>query len=529
MEFELKIVFAKSSSVYYKDALEKSRAFSKYYPIGENNFTNRIIIDQEEFRKKYDEIQKLFSIISNWSHSELYFNDRKITFWEINSFLDIIKCQNGYEISPNQEYYCQHEDDKFGWSCKFLTNIRRQVANNASYYNRPKYWFNYGYFENKDSWIINKQSILSTLKQEALEKKVNVCKYFNFEKLEQTVSTLPDKINLVENENWEPVFEEINDGIIIEKRPVNVKPKSMQNEVVQNGFGIRINLFDNNKTDEDNTTITNTRFIPDITFDEIGGIDNIITTIREVIELPLKAPGLFDYLGISPHKGILLFGPPGCGKTLIAKAIANEIKAHFIPIKGPELLSKWHGQSEENLRKVFEEARNLSPSIIYFDEIDSIAQVRSSEESLRFDARFVNQLLTLMDGIEEYGNVCVIASTNRKELIDEALLRPGRFDYTIEIEKPTNEGCLKVFQIHTHKMPIEKEFDILQFSRKLFGLSGAEIAFVAREGAYNCIRKNVEVKKIIAQNNIDEIDFDKLIIRADNFEVALKKIRNGTT
>ena len=224
-----------------------------------------------------------------------------------------------------------------------------------------------------------------------------------------------------------------------------------------------------------------------------------------------------------------MYGPLGCGKTLIAKAIANEIKAHFIPIKGPELLSKWHGQSEENLRKVFEEGRNLSPSIIYFDEIDSIAQVRSAEESLRFDARFVNQRLTLMDGIEEYGNVCVIASTNRKELIDEALMRPGRFDYTIEIEKPTNEGYLKVFQIHTHKMPIEKEFDIFQFSKKLFGLSGAEIAFVAREGAYNCLRKNVEVKKIIAQNNIDEIDFDKLIIRADDFEAVLKKIRNDTT
>lgn len=529
MEFELKIVFAKSSSVYYKDALEKSQKFSKYYPIDENNSVNKIIINQEEFRNKYDTIQKLFSIISNWSYSELHFNGRKISFGEINSFLYIIKCQNGYEISPNQAYYCQHENDKFGWGCKYLSNIRRQIQKESSYYYNPKYWFNYGHFENENIWIINKQHLLKSLKEEAIEKKVSVCKYFSFEKIEQIVTSLPDNFSLVENENWEIVYEEINDGVIVEKRPVNVKPKSMKNEVVESDVGIRINLLDKNKLKDEDKLNASNRFIPNVTFNEIGGIENIVTIIREVIELPLKVPKLFDYLGIKPHKGILLYGAPGCGKTLIAKAIANEIKAHFIPIKGPELLSKWYGQSEENLRNIFEEARNLNPSIIYFDEIDSIAQVRSSEESLRFDARFVNQLLTLMDGIEEYGNVCVIASTNRKELIDEALLRPGRFDYTIEIEKPTYEGCFKIFQIHTHKMPIEKEFDILEFSKKLFGLSGAEIAFVTREGAYNCLRKNVEIKKLITNNNVDDIDFEKLIIRKADFEKALGKIKNGTT
>ena len=146
---------------------------------------------------------------------------------------------------------------------------------------------------------------------------------------------------------------------------------------------------------------------------------------------------------------LILFGPPGCGKTMIAKAIANEIQAHFISVKGPELLNKYYGQSEENLRTLFEEASEMQPSIIFFDEIDAIAQKRSSEDNLRIEAKFVNQLLTLMDGIEDYGSVCVIAATNRPELLDSALLRPGRFDYQLNVPKPDKEGCKTIFEINS--------------------------------------------------------------------------------
>jgi SpoVK/Ycf46/Vps4 family AAA+-type ATPase len=164
-------------------------------------------------------------------------------------------------------------------------------------------------------------------------------------------------------------------------------------------------------------------------------------------------------MGIKPHKGILLYGPPGCGKTMIAKAIANEINAHFIAIKGPELLNKYLGESEANLRKVFLDAREKQPAIIFFDEIDAVAQKRSSNESLRSESRFVTQLLSLMDGIEDYGKVCVIASTNRHEFLDDALLRPGRFDYNIYIDKPTKKGCRDIFCIKTRDMPISSELN----------------------------------------------------------------------
>jgi SpoVK/Ycf46/Vps4 family AAA+-type ATPase len=232
---------------------------------------------------------------------------------------------------------------------------------------------------------------------------------------------------------------------------------------------------------------------------------------------------------VKPHKGILLYGPPGCGKTLIAKAIANEVKAHFISIRGPELLSKYYGQSEENLRDIFGEARYLQPSIIFFDEIDSVAQRRSGEEYLRFESRFVNQLLTLMDGIEDYENVCVIASTNRAELMDEALLRPGRFDYMLEVRKPTRHGCYKIFALHTRNMPISRDFDMKRFSEKLEGLSGADIAFIAREGAYNCLRETIDVESLIQAEDSRKIDFGRLIIQKAHFLEALNQVRKQTS
>jgi len=341
-----------------------------------------------------------------------------------------------------------------------------------------------------------------------------LCPIFNFKNVEKSISELPDKIDLENSDSWIIKYDEDLDGQLIEQKPICIVPKKFEQ---YSDYGLRISF------DEKEEETIRKRYIPQVRFEDIGGIDDIIEIIREVIELPLNQPELFDYLGVKPHKGILLFGPPGCGKTLIAKAIANEIKAHFISIKGPELFNKYHGQSEQNLRDVFEEGRYFQPSIIFFDEIDSIAQKRSGEEYLRFDSRFVNQLLTLMDGIEEYGNVCIIASTNRPELLDEAIIRPGRFDYSIEIKKPTLQGCIKIFKIHTDNMPVSSDFDIESFSERLEGLSGADIAFIAREGAYNCLRRSINVRALIKTPNT-EVDFNKLIIEEIDFLQALKKV-----
>ncbi|WP_297500809.1 CDC48 family AAA ATPase, partial [Thermococcus sp.] len=198
--------------------------------------------------------------------------------------------------------------------------------------------------------------------------------------------------------------------------------------------------------------------IPEVTYEDIGGLDEAIQKIREMVELPLKHPELFERLGIEPPKGVLLYGPPGTGKTLLAKAVANEANAHFIAINGPEIMSKYYGESEERLREVFQEAEENAPAIIFIDEIDSIAPKRE-EVSGEVEKRVVSQLLTLMDGLKSRGKVIVIGATNRPDAIDPALRRPGRFDREIEVGVPDKQGRKEILQIHTRGMPLEPDYD----------------------------------------------------------------------
>ena len=199
--------------------------------------------------------------------------------------------------------------------------------------------------------------------------------------------------------------------------------------------------------------------VPSITYEDIGGIRNEVTRVREMIELPLRHPELFKRLGVEAPKGVLLHGPPGTGKTLLAKAVANETNANFYTIGGPEIMSKYYGESEEKLRNIFEQAEKNAPSIIFIDEIDSIAPKRE-EVSGEVERRIVSQLLSLMDGMSSRGKVVVIGATNRVNAIDPALRRPGRFDREIEIGVPDRDGRLEILQIHTRGMPLDKDVNL---------------------------------------------------------------------
>ncbi len=263
-------------------------------------------------------------------------------------------------------------------------------------------------------------------------------------------------------------------------------------------------------------------------FDDVGGIDDIVQTIREVIELPMRQPQLFAHMGIKPHRGVLLYGPPGCGKTLIAKAIAGEIGANFISVSANELMGRYVGQSEERLRAVFDAASRLEPSIIFFDEIDAIGQSRTGGESVRHQDDFLNQLLSLMDGIADRGRVTVIGSTNRPELLDDALLRPGRFDYTIEVTKPTVEGCAKILDIVTKDSPLDDDVDLSVLAKELHGLSGADIAFVAREAAYNCLRRTLDLQSLV-RADAAEPSLDELKINSSDFAEAIRTARRSAS
>lgn len=264
--------------------------------------------------------------------------------------------------------------------------------------------------------------------------------------------------------------------------------------------------------------------IPEIAYEDIGGLNDEIKKIREMVELPLKHPEIFERLGIEPPKGILLYGPPGTGKTLLAKAVANETNAHFILINSPEVMSKFYGESEQNLRKKFEDAEKNAPSIIFIDEIDSIA-IKREESRGEVERRVVAQLLALMDGLKSRGKVIVIAATNLPDQIDPALRRPGRFDREVEIGVPDKEGRLNILKIHTRNMPMAPDVDLKKIAEITYGFVGADLSALAKETAMIVLRKVLPDLKLNEEAEIPKEILEKLRVTQDDFNEALKIVR----
>ncbi|MCX6746712.1 MAG: AAA family ATPase, partial [Candidatus Pacearchaeota archaeon] len=262
---------------------------------------------------------------------------------------------------------------------------------------------------------------------------------------------------------------------------------------------------------------------PNIGWDDVGGLDKVKQELQEAVEWPIKHPENFIRMGIRPPRGILLYGPPGTGKTMLAKAVAKESEANFIQIKGPSLLSMWVGKSEEGMRKIFERARQVAPCVIFFDEIDSLAGRRGAEIGTKVTERVLNQLLAEMDGLEDLNDVIVIGATNRPDMLDPALLRPGRFDKILLVNAPEEDGRLNILGIHTKKMPLgdgkklltEKEKGELlkEFAKKTDGYTGADLEAVAREAALFALRKDINSKQV----------------EKTHFEEALKRIKPSVT
>src|SRR6476659_1270031 len=264
------------------------------------------------------------------------------------------------------------------------------------------------------------------------------------------------------------------------------------------------------------------RGVPQVTYEDIGGLKDEIQKVREMIELPLRNPEIFEKLGIEAPKGVLLYGPPGTGKTLLAKAVANESNAHFISISGPEIMSKFYGESEERLREIFKETKEKAPSIIFIDEIDSIAPKRE-EVTGEVERRVVSQLLSIMDGLEARGKVIVIAATNRPNAIDPALRRPGRFDREIEIKVPDKRGRLEILQIHTRNMPLDTDVDQDRVAAVTHGFVGADLEYLCKEAAMKCLRRLLPELNLEDEKLAPEV-LNKLIVTMSDFENAIKEV-----
>ena len=259
-----------------------------------------------------------------------------------------------------------------------------------------------------------------------------------------------------------------------------------------------------------------------VTYEDIGGLHEQIQKIREMVELPLRYPELFQKLGIDPPKGVLLYGPPGCGKTLLAKAVATEAEANFFLINGPEIMNKYYGETEAKLREIFRKAEEEAPSIIFIDEIDAIAPKRS-EVTGEVEKRVVAQLLALMDGLESRGQVIVIGATNRPNALDPALRRPGRFDREIEIGIPDKRGRKEILQIHTRGMPLAPDVDIDKLAEMTKGYTGADLAALCREAAMKCIRRILPSIDFNEEKLSPEI-LDQLVVTMRDFLEAYKEI-----
>lgn len=253
--------------------------------------------------------------------------------------------------------------------------------------------------------------------------------------------------------------------------------------------------------------------IPKVRWEDIGGLEDVKKTLQEIVEWPLKHPESFKRLGIKPPKGILLYGPPGTGKTLLAKAVANESSANFISVKGPEVFSKWVGESEKHIRDIFKRARQVAPTVIFFDEIDALAPMRSLSAGTRVSENVISQILTEMSGLEELHNVAVIAATNRPDILDPALLRPGRFDRQIYVPPPDEKARYQILKVHTKNMPLDKDVNLKKIAKETEGYSGADLEALVREAGLEALRKSFDAKKVTKKD----------------FEAALKKIQPSIT
>ena len=261
----------------------------------------------------------------------------------------------------------------------------------------------------------------------------------------------------------------------------------------------------------------------DVTYDDLGGLGDTIDQLREMIELPLRYPELFQRLGVDPPKGVLLHGPPGTGKTRLARAVANESDAEFFHIAGPEIMGSSYGESEKRLRDLFDEATKAAPSIVFIDEIDSIAPKRGQVQG-EAEKRVVAQLLTLMDGLESRANLVVIAATNRPEAIDEALRRPGRFDREIVVGVPDERGRREILGIHTRGMPLDAQVDLNELARTTYGFVGADLAALTREAAIEAVRR-IMPKLNLEERTIPPEVLDTLSVLRDDFLAALKRVQ----
>ncbi|SNS19086.1 ATPase family associated with various cellular activities (AAA) [Humidesulfovibrio mexicanus] len=429
----------------------------------------RVRCGLEEAAALRDVVIDLWEQIHARPGAKLLLDSRPMAPDDLRQALKILDCGRAYDQERRGDAHCVPRSG-WDWGCLYLADVPPQAGAQG----------------------VDRKAFKEALDREAETRWLTLCPHFDHARVAGKVDALPDAaLNSLPKD-----------------RPAAAKPVKL----VLSAPGAPPSAPD--------------RTIQMTTYADVGGLDEVVATLRETIELPIRHPEVLRRLGVTPHRGVLLFGPPGCGKTLLARAVACESGARFLPVSGPELITKWHGESEEKLRELFQQAQEAQPTIIFFDEIDAIAQARSSSESLRLDARFTAQLLTLMDGIYDLGRVFILAATNRPDLLDQALLRPGRFDAVIEIPRPDQAGLKRILEIHARRLPLAEGVDLGKVARRMAGLTGADVAYVVREAAYACLRRSMPLGVALREAGaFSEATLRKLKVSEADLLAALGKLR----
>ena len=524
MDYNFTIKFGKEQSPDYHAVLALASKFRMFLPAQEGSSTHVIETSNHEVISKFEIFTKLMNTISLWSSTRLVVegNQMKPNQFRLPEKQQVAHCYQNYLEAEDKDGYCDQNNPSC-WGCRLLNGIILR-HDRAAYSHNSRYWYQYGSFIDPKTWRVQKDELSQALESIMEQHHLDFCPVFQHSFFRRYLIALPGMVHLPDPNNWEIYYGDDSINISQHWEPVNIMHVISAKDGLRDHSNAADERANASVKDENSSDYKYLRSVPTTTFADIGGVDDIIQNIRMVIELPIKKPEVLKQLGVKPYRGILLWGDPGNGKTLIAKAVAHEVNAHFIPVSGPDILNKDFGKSEKNLRDIFEEARELQPSVIFIDEIDSIAQTRLAGESSKWYSTLVNQLLALMDGISDFGNVTVLASTNRPDLLDAALLRPGRFDYKFEITKPNLPACKRILEISTRNMPLADDVDLFSYSEAVLGYSAAEITFLTKAAAMVCLRKAIEANKFSIHDDAEE-DYSFLKVSMADFNSALHTLK----
>lgn len=536
----VRIELGVSKSSRYRDAVGLMKRLPNYeYDQSQGDVIHSASFTYDEIVPKRHVLTELVSVARSWKSFVARVGDSTINTNQLDfsgtdtlrSIEQVMKCETLYSRAAEKVNYCKSPSETSYWPCKLLSYValdQKDRQNNRYWGWQTKLWYTFGRFEG-DRWMVDKDEILLRIQDNIRDKRIDLCPLLSQEAITSVINALPDYIDPRNDETW--VYDlqhEVIAGQTIEVR-TGVKPYEhhVAEPTRQSSVSLSIALRDMLSGESDAENELSEIEVPEVTYDDVGGLQDQKQTIRETVELAFNHPEVFRHLGIKPHSGILLYGPPGNGKTMLAKAIANSLRAGFYLVNGPELSSKWFGETEANIRKMFASARTKERAVIYFDEIDAIARSRSGDDADggRYDSKVLGQLLTEMDGVTRSDRkILVIGSTNRIDVLDQAILRPGRLDFHLLVPNPDEAGRAKLFVLFLGRMPADTSVVTDELVRLSEGMSAAEIEFVCKEAALNALKRVYSIEQILASS--EPIDMTMVGVTMPDISLSFMNFRN---